>query len=161
MLSISMMSALQFHVVNPKRYAVPSYGKELPPFDPSDSLDNIVPIWNKSLQCLLDDDRNGGRVLADALGRAWGTHVKYLDGAIAFGGWKGDACPVLMVYLHRVAVGEASAMSLINPENARELGRWLLDATQADCVTVSNMYKQFRVEVTPAIAGGAERVGAR
>lgn len=155
-MNISMLGALQLHVVNPKRFAVPAYGQALPAIDPDASLDHKVTIWNRSLQCLWDDVNTGGRVLADALGDAWDDHVEYLDGGIAFGGWKEDACAVLLIYLHRTCMTNGSVLDRLNQETATTFANWLLHATDADCVAASNFLKGLRIEVKP----GSEAIHA-
>lgn len=147
MLTVSMAFALQLHVVNPKRYAVPRYGDELPPFNPNDTINVTGPIWDLSLQCLWDDHKDGGRVLAEAFGHAWGGHVTNIEGAIIFGGWKDSSCPVLVIFLHRTVLDHGSAISLLNIDTARAFAIWLLNATRADSVVASNWGTHIQVEV--------------
>jgi len=143
-----MLGALQFHVVNPKRYAIPSYGGKLPAIGSDSSLDDQVPIWNASLQCLIDDARNGGRVLADAMGKAWGARVEHLGCDIGFGGWKGSVCPIFIIYMHRTILRDGGAMGGLNRGTARALAMWLCEQVDADYVVASNYHKGFAVEVS-------------
>jgi hypothetical protein len=96
---------------------------------------------------LLDDARQGGRVLADALGSALGERVTEMEGTIAFGGWLDDACPVLIILMHRTHLEHGSAMKKLRSKAARTFATWLLKATDADCVAATCFHNSLRIEV--------------
>lgn len=139
------LSLLQLFVGYPTRYAIPTYGDLLPLPKPDSGLNELVPVWDSSIQCLLDDQAAGGRYLADILGKLTGTKIDKVVAKVCVAGWEDDPCTGLLISLFRTKTHKGTLLYLMNEELALAIADWLRDATQARWVVAVQPFKNIRV----------------
>lgn len=147
---IHYIAELQLFVGYPKRCAIESFGSELPQLPADASLNELAPIWMTSVQCLLDDQRTGGRVLANILGEPSEETIEKVVGEVRFAGWGGDPCVALVISLFYTHTEHGTLMTKMTPELALRIADWVRERTAADWVVAVQPYKSIKVKSTAA-----------
>ncbi len=139
------LSLLQLFVGYPTRYAISAYGDSLPLPKPDSSLNELMPVWDSSIQCLLDDQAAGGRYLADNLGKLTGTRIDKVVAEVCVAGWEDDPCKGLLISLFRTKTNKGTLLYLMNEDLALAIADWLREATHARWVVAVQPFKNIRV----------------
>ena len=133
---------LLLYVGYPKRYAIPSFGDALPQLPPDASLNDQVPIWMASIQCLIDEQTT----FAAGISKATGLEVRKVVAQVRFAGWKDDACVALVIHLWHTNSKAGKLMPRFTAEMALRMCEWLRVATDADWVVAQNAGHKIQVE---------------